>query len=47
MYSFEIKKADSVANAAALLAQTNGKVLAGGQSLVASLKLRLSQPGTA
>ena len=46
MYSFEIKKADSVANAAALLAQTNGKVLAGGQSLVASLKLRLSQPGT-
>ena len=46
MYSFEIKKADSVANAAALLAQTNSKVLAGGQSLVASLKLRLSQPGT-
>ena len=43
MYSFEIKKADSVANAAALLRETNGKVLAGGQSLVASLKLRLSQ----
>jgi carbon-monoxide dehydrogenase medium subunit len=46
MYSFEHKKADSVANAAALLAQTNGKLLAGGQSLVAAMKLRLSQPGT-
>ena len=46
MYSFELKKADSVANAAALLAQTGGKPLAGGQSLVAAMKLRLSQPGT-
>ena len=46
MYSFEIKKADSVANAAALLSQTRGKALAGGQSLVAAMKLRLSQPGT-
>jgi carbon-monoxide dehydrogenase medium subunit len=46
MYSFEHKKADSVANAAALLAQTNGKLLAGGQSLVAAMKLRLAQPGT-
>jgi hypothetical protein len=33
--ALEIKKADSVASAAALLAQTNGKLLAGGQSLVA------------
>jgi len=46
MYSFQHKKADSVANAAALLAQTNGKILAGGQSLVAAMKLRLAQPGT-
>lgn len=46
MYSFELKKADSVANAAALLAQSGGKPLAGGQSLVAAMKMRLSQPGT-
>ncbi|HTP99026.1 MAG TPA: xanthine dehydrogenase family protein subunit M [Casimicrobiaceae bacterium] len=46
MYSFELKKADSVANAVALLAQTGGKPLAGGQSLVAAMKLRLAQPGT-
>ncbi len=46
MYSFELKKADSVANAAALLGQTGGKPLAGGQSLVAAMKLRLAQPGT-
>ncbi len=46
MYSFELKKADSIANAAALLGQTGGKPLAGGQSLVAAMKLRLSQPGT-
>lgn len=45
MYSFELKKADSVANAAALLAQSGGKPLAGGQSLVAAMKMRLSQPG--
>ncbi|MFO1412901.1 MAG: xanthine dehydrogenase family protein subunit M [Burkholderiales bacterium] len=46
MYSFDLKKAGSVANAAALLAQTGGRPLAGGQSLIASMKLRLSQPGT-
>ena len=46
MYSFELKKADSVANAAALLAQSGGKPLAGGQSLVATMKMRLAQPGT-
>jgi carbon-monoxide dehydrogenase medium subunit len=46
MYSFELKKADSVANAAALLAQTGGRPLAGGQSLIASMKMRLAQPGT-
>ncbi len=46
MYSFEMKKADSVASAAALIAQSGGKALAGGQSLVAAMKLRLAQPGT-
>ena len=35
-----------MADAAALLAQTGGKALAGGQSLVAAMKLRLAQPGT-
>ena len=39
-------KPDSVADAAALLAQDGGKALAGGQSLVAAMKLRLAQPGT-
>lgn len=46
MYSFEIKKADSIASATALLAQSGGKALAGGQSLIAAMKLRLAQPGT-
>lgn len=46
MYSFDIKKADSVAAAAALITQTGGRPLAGGQSLVAAMKLRLAQPGT-
>ena len=46
MYSFELKKADSVAKAAALLAESGGKPLAGGQSLVAAMKMRLAQPGT-
>ena len=31
---------------AALLAKTGGKALAGGQSLVAAMRLRLAQPGT-
>jgi carbon-monoxide dehydrogenase medium subunit len=44
MYSFELHKADSIANAAALLAQSGGKPLAGGQSLVAAMKMRLAQP---
>ena len=45
MYSFDMHKATSVANAAALLAQSGGKALAGGQSLIAAMKLRLAQPG--
>ena len=45
MYAFELHQAKSVADAAALLAKTGGKALAGGQSLVAAMKLRLAQPG--
>jgi carbon-monoxide dehydrogenase medium subunit len=46
MYAFELTQAKSVADAAAILARTGGKVLAGGQSLVGAMKLRLAQPGT-
>jgi carbon-monoxide dehydrogenase medium subunit len=46
MYAFEYRQAKSLAEAASLLAQTGGRPLAGGQSLVAAMKLRLSQPGT-
>ena len=45
MYAFEMHKADSLANAAALLAKSGGKPLAGGQSLVAAMKMRLAVPG--
>ena len=45
MYAFELHHAKSVADAAALLGKTGGKALAGGQSLVATMKLRLAQPG--
>ncbi|MGA8031845.1 MAG: xanthine dehydrogenase family protein subunit M [Casimicrobiaceae bacterium] len=46
MYEFEYRQAKSVADAAALIARTGGKPLAGGQSLIAAMKLRLAQPGT-
>lgn len=45
MYGFEMHQAKSVDEATALLAKTGGKALAGGQSLVAAMKLRLAQPG--
>ncbi|CAG0985807.1 aerobic carbon-monoxide dehydrogenase medium subunit [Burkholderiales bacterium] len=45
MYPFELHRPASIADAAALLAKTGGKALAGGQSLVAAMKLRLAQPG--
>jgi carbon-monoxide dehydrogenase medium subunit len=45
MYAFELHHAKSVADAAATLGKTGGKALAGGQSLVAAMKLRLAQPG--
>ena len=46
MYAFEYRRAKSVAEAAAALAATGGKMLAGGQSLVGAMKLRLANPGT-
>jgi carbon-monoxide dehydrogenase medium subunit len=46
MYAFELTRAKTVADAAAALAKSGGRALAGGQSLVGAMKLRLSQPGT-
>ena len=46
MYAFEYQRAKTVADAAAALAKTGGKALAGGQSLVGAMKLRLANPGT-
>jgi aerobic carbon-monoxide dehydrogenase medium subunit len=45
MYGFELHQAKSIADATALLGKTGGKALAGGQSLVAAMKLRLARPG--
>jgi carbon-monoxide dehydrogenase medium subunit len=44
MYAFTFERPSSVADAAKLAAKSNVKALAGGQSLVASLKLRLANP---
>jgi aerobic carbon-monoxide dehydrogenase medium subunit len=45
MYTFSYQKAKSVADAAATLAKNgDAKALAGGQSLIAAMKLRLSRP---
>ena len=46
MYAFELHRPASVSDAAALLARTGGRPLAGGQSLVGAMRLRLAQPGT-
>ena len=46
MYAIEYQRAKSVADAVAALAKTGGRALAGGQSLVGAMKLRLAQPGT-
>ncbi|HEY3563422.1 MAG TPA: xanthine dehydrogenase family protein subunit M [Casimicrobiaceae bacterium] len=46
MYAVEYQQPNNIADAASLLASTGGRALAGGQSLVAAMKLRLSQPGT-
>jgi carbon-monoxide dehydrogenase medium subunit len=46
MYSFKYRKAASVEDASAILAaRPEAKLLAGGQSLVAAMKLRLADPG--
>ena len=45
MYSFNYIRATSVADAVAALAKdSDAKLLAGGQSLIATMKLRLSKP---
>lgn len=46
MYAIEFQQPKTLADAASFLASTGGRPLAGGQSLVAAMKLRLSQPGT-
>src|SRR3989304_7696338 len=45
MYPFKYQRANSVADAAAVISKNaDAKLLAGGQSLVATMKLRLSRP---
>src|SRR5262252_4049732 len=46
MYACEYQRAKTVADGAAALGKTGGKALAGGQSLVGAMKLRLANPGT-
>ena len=46
MYAVDYQQPKTLADAASILASTGGRALAGGQSLVAAMKLRLSQPGT-
>ena len=46
MYAIEYQKPKSLAEAVQALGKSGGKALAGGQSLVAAMKLRLAQPGT-
>jgi carbon-monoxide dehydrogenase medium subunit len=44
MYTFELQQPGNVKDAVAMLAQGGAQPLAGGQSLVAAMKLRLAQP---
>ena len=46
MYAIDYQKPKSLAEASQALSKSGGKALAGGQSLVAAMKLRLAQPGT-
>src|ERR1700693_4799663 len=46
MYAFELTHVSTLADATAALAKSGGKALAGGQSLIGAMKLRLAQPGT-
>ncbi len=47
MYAFEYQKAKSIDEAAKIIAKdSDAKVLAGGQSLIAAMKLRLAKPSS-
>ena len=46
MYEFELVQPTTVAAASAAITQSGGKALAGGQSLILAMKMRLAQPGT-
>lgn len=46
MYAFEFHQPKSISEAVALLADPNSRPLAGGQSLIAAMKLRLAAPGS-
>jgi carbon-monoxide dehydrogenase medium subunit len=46
MYAFELVRPTTLADATTALKSSGGKALAGGQSLISAMKLRLSQPGT-
>ena len=46
MYSFDLVRPTSLAEASAALKKSGGKALAGGQSLVGAMKLRLARPET-
>jgi carbon-monoxide dehydrogenase medium subunit len=46
MYAFELKQPKSVNEAVSLLGGSDSKPLAGGQTLVATMKLRLASPGS-
>lgn len=43
---FEYQRAESLDQAIALLGETDGKLLAGGHSILPLMKLRMSEPGT-
>lgn len=45
MYAFEYHRPKTVDEAAQLIAKSGGKAIAGGQSLVGAMKLRLASPG--
>ncbi len=45
MYNFEFEKPDSVADAVAALTSEDAQALAGGQTLIPTLKQRLASPG--
>ena len=46
MYAIDVQQPKTLDAAAAALKSSGGRPLAGGQSLIAAMKLRLSQPGT-